>query len=44
MKRIGFFLLVVVAVAGIVAFLIKDKHVAEGYRKHFEVLWRSAKS
>ena len=25
------------------AFLIKDKYVAEGYRKHFEVLWKQAK-
>tara|TARA_Y100000310_G_C20444820_1_gene697846 strand:+ start:108 stop:515 length:408 start_codon:yes stop_codon:yes gene_type:complete len=25
------------------AFLIKDKLVAEGYRKHFEVLWKRAK-
>ena len=25
------------------AFLIKDEYVAESYRKHFEVLWKSAK-
>ena len=25
------------------AFLIKDKFVAEGYKKHFELLWKSAK-
>ncbi|MEK6890723.1 MAG: helix-turn-helix domain-containing protein [Nanoarchaeota archaeon] len=25
------------------AFLIKDKYVAEGYRKHFELLWKQAK-
>jgi len=26
------------------AFLIKDKFVAEGYKKHFELLWKSAKA
>jgi sugar-specific transcriptional regulator TrmB len=26
------------------AFLIKDKSVAEGYRKHFEVLWKQSKN
>ncbi len=26
------------------AFLIRDKHVADSYRKHFELLWRSAKA
>ena len=25
------------------SFLIKDKHVAEGYRKYFEALWKIAK-
>lgn len=25
------------------SFLIHDKHVAEGYRKHFEILWKRAK-
>ncbi len=25
------------------AFLIKDKHVADSYRKHFELLWKIAK-
>jgi len=25
------------------SFLIHDKHVAEGYRKHFEILWNRAK-
>ncbi len=26
------------------SFLIKDKHVAEGYRKHFEIMWGIAKA
>jgi hypothetical protein len=26
------------------AFLIKDRFVADSYRKHFELLWKSAKS
>lgn len=40
---VGDFVAIAVFTENPYAFLIKDKFVAEGYKKHFEVLWKQAK-
>ena len=41
---VGDYVAIVVFSENPYAFLIKDKNVADGYRKHFELLWKIAKN